>query len=164
MLILRLANPVHQGKEGPYDTLFAGATGGYLVFGRGKASERAVSQQIVIYVFARVMLAMAALAFESTDMTATTPTPTFWTQRLDEGTKRRVRESAWPVFASISWALVMYVFRWQPESIQASLKSSMKYMYVCPESIEGNERADKSCRYVNSDHWDSLTNFFIYNT
>jgi hypothetical protein len=30
----------------------------------------------------------------------------------------------------LSWAFVMYIFRWQPESIQSSLRSSMKYMYV----------------------------------
>jgi peroxisomal membrane protein 4 len=36
MLILRLLNPSSPGKEGPYDTFFAGALGGYLVFGRGK--------------------------------------------------------------------------------------------------------------------------------
>jgi peroxisomal membrane protein 4 len=36
MLILRLLNPSRPGKEGPYDTFFAGALGGYVVFGRGK--------------------------------------------------------------------------------------------------------------------------------
>jgi peroxisomal membrane protein 4 len=36
MLILRLLNPSAPGKEGPYDTFFAGLAGGYLVFGRGK--------------------------------------------------------------------------------------------------------------------------------
>lgn len=35
MLILRLLNPVSPGKEGPYDTFFAGLLGGYVVFGRG---------------------------------------------------------------------------------------------------------------------------------
>ena len=34
MLILRLINPVRPGKEGPYDTFFAGLAGGYVVFGR----------------------------------------------------------------------------------------------------------------------------------
>lgn len=88
-----------------------------------------VNQQIVIYVFARVVLALARLSIESPSMTRTTPTPTLWTQRLDPETKAMVQRNAWPVFASLSWAFVMYIFRWQPESIQSSLRSSMKYMY-----------------------------------
>lgn len=127
MLVLSLINPKNPGKEGPYDTFFAGALGGYYVFGKRPNS---VKQQIVIYVFARVCLALAQLSIESPAMTSTTPTPTIWTQRLSPATKARIQENAWPVFASLSWALVMYVFRWQPESIQSSLKSSMKYMCV----------------------------------
>lgn len=135
MLALRLLNPdatTGRGKEGPYDTFFSGLVGGYVVFGRGKAAHSSVNQQIVIYVFARVVLALAKLSLESPQMTAGKPTPTLWSQRLDPATKDAVRRNAWPVFASLSWALVMYVFRWQPESIQPSLRSSMKYMYVFP--------------------------------
>lgn len=42
------ANP---GKEGPYDTFFAGALGGYLVFGRRskRGNVSSVSKQIVIF-------------------------------------------------------------------------------------------------------------------
>lgn len=133
MLILRLVNPVRPGKEGPYDTFFSGLLGGYYVFGRGNPG--AVKQQIVIYVFARVCLALAKLSLESPSMTTKTPTPTLWTQRLDPAIKARIQANAWPVFASLSWGLVMYIFRWQPESIQSSLRSSMKYMYVSPGAI-----------------------------
>ncbi len=138
MLVLKVLNPATPGKEGPYDTFLSGAVGGYYVFGRGRAGASSVNQQIVIYVFARVVLALARLSMESPKMTSTTPTPTFWTQRLDEQTKRRIQENAWPVFASLSWAMVMYVFRWQPESIQPSLRSSMKYMYVVSEISDGS--------------------------
>lgn len=39
------------GKEGPYDTFFAGLLGGYLVFGRRSKSGHisSVSKQIVIF-------------------------------------------------------------------------------------------------------------------
>ncbi|KAK5036435.1 hypothetical protein LTS07_002162 [Exophiala sideris] len=37
MLLLRLLNPTNPGKEGPYDTFFAGLAGGYTVFGRGSS-------------------------------------------------------------------------------------------------------------------------------
>lgn len=128
MLILRVLNPIRPGKEGPYDTFFAGLVGGYTVFGR--ADTTGVKQQIVIYVFARVVLALARLSIEPPAMTSSTPTPTLFTQRLSPETKAMIQRNAWPVFASLSWACVMYIFRWQPESIQPSLRSSMKYMYV----------------------------------
>lgn len=144
MLILRLLNPKRPGKEGPYDAFFAGLMGGYTVFGRAKQSS--VNQQIVIYVFARVVLALAKLSVEPASATSSTHRPSLITQMLSPAAKNTIRENAWPVFASLSWALVMYVFRWQPESIQPSLRSSMKYIYV------------------NSDHWDSFRNFLIHNT
>ncbi|EXJ74073.1 uncharacterized protein A1O5_02367 [Cladophialophora psammophila CBS 110553] len=144
MLILRLLNPITPGKEGPYDTFFAGLLGGYVVFGRGK--QGSVNQQIVIYVFARVILALARLSIEPPSATSATPTPTLWTQRLSPELKAKIQNNAWPVFASLSWAFVMYIFRWQPESIQPSLRSSMKYIYV------------------NSDYWDNFRNFLIHNT
>ncbi|KIX02907.1 uncharacterized protein Z518_08850 [Rhinocladiella mackenziei CBS 650.93] len=143
MLVLRLLNPVNPGKEGPYDSFFAGLLGGYTVFGRSHSS---VSQQIVIYVFARVILALAKLSIEPPSATSSTPTPTLWTQRLSPGVRAKIQDNAWPVFASLSWAFIMYIFRWQPESIQPSLRSSMKYIYV------------------NSDYWDSFKNFLIHNT
>lgn len=134
MLLLSVLNPsntgANGGKEGPYDTFLSGLVGGYLVFGRGKAAASSVNQQIVIYVFARVVLALAKLSLESPRMTGATPTPTLWTQRLDPKTKAVIQANAWPAFASLSWAMVMYVFRHQPESIQPSLRSSMKYMWV----------------------------------
>jgi len=117
MLILRRTSPT--GKEFSYHTFLAGLTGGYMVFGRGIQSS--VNQQIVIFVFARVMLALAKLSV----------------QRKSEGgvgmgweMRERVKRNAWPVFASLSWAGVMWVYRWYPDTIQPSLKSSMKYMYV----------------------------------
>lgn len=44
--------------------------------------------------------------------------------------RENISEAAWPCFASLSWAVVMYIFRWHPEVIQNSLRSSMTYMYV----------------------------------
>ena len=146
MLLLKVLNPSKPGTEGAYDTFLSGAVGGYFVFGRGRGGASSVNQQIVIYVFARVVLALARLSLESPRMTSATPTPTFFTQRWEEGPKRRIRENAWPVFASLSWAMVMYVFRWQPESIQPSLRSSMKYMYVPLFLKVGvGERCDVMC-------------------
>lgn len=104
-------------KELSWHTFIAGLTGGYYVFGRGIQSS--VNQQIVIYVFARVMLALAKLMIKKKNEGGL---GVGWAAR------ERIQTNAWPVFASLSWAFVMWIFRWHPETIQPSLKSSMKYM------------------------------------
>jgi peroxisomal membrane protein 4 len=43
MILLRNINPTGAGKEGRYDSFFAGLLGGYAVFGRQRGS---VSQQV----------------------------------------------------------------------------------------------------------------------
>ena len=47
---------------------------------------------------------------------------------LSPAMKEKLIGNAWPVFAATSWGLVMWLFRWYPEVLQPSLKSSMKYM------------------------------------
>ena len=91
------------GKEGPYDTFLAGLMGGYVVFGQrnprtGKVSG--VSQQIVIYIFARVALGLAKLSVEPNTGFVTNPQ-----------LSNKIKDNAWPVFAAMSWGMVMYVFR-----------------------------------------------------
>ncbi|KAL1967150.1 hypothetical protein VTN77DRAFT_3441 [Rasamsonia byssochlamydoides] len=125
---------LNSGKEGRYDTFVAGLLGGYVVFGRNSGS---ISQQIVIYVFARVALALAKLAIE--------PDMHPLSSLITPEARTKIRENAWAVFASLSWAFVMYIFRWHPESIMSSLRSSMTYIYV------------------DSDHWDSIHNLLIHN-
>lgn len=111
----------------------------------------------MIYVFARVALALAKLAIQP-DMH---PLSSLITPEV----RSKISEKAWPVFASLSWALVMYIFRWHPESLVSSLKSSMDYMYVIylfffPFDWLLTYFVN---RYVDSDHWDSFRNFLIHN-
>ncbi|KAH8433702.1 Tim17/Tim22/Tim23/Pmp24 family protein [Aspergillus melleus] len=134
MIVLRNVNPSAIGKEGRYDSFFAGALGGYAVFGRRKTS---VTQQIVIYVFARVLLAMAKLSVE--------PGMHPLSSLITPESRSEIQKNAWPVFASLSWAFVMYIFRWYPETLMSSLRSSMVYIYA------------------DSDHWDSFRNLLIHN-
>ncbi|RMZ85320.1 hypothetical protein DV738_g64, partial [Chaetothyriales sp. CBS 135597] len=137
MLIQRLLNPGNPGKEPHYSSFVSGLVGGYLVFGSGNAVKSSVSQQIVIYVFARVALSLARVSVEAAPGAASAFLPT---QRISPALRKKLQDSAWPVFASLSWAFVMYLFRWRPETVQGSL------------------------RYVDSDTWDSLRNFLIHNT
>lgn len=101
---------------------------GYLIFGgrsprTGKISS--VSQQIVIYVFARVVLAAAKLSIR----------PEMGLIK-DQGLSNKIGHNAWPAFAALSWASVMYMFRWYPDTIQSSLQSSMNYIYVQSDTWE----------------------------
>jgi len=134
LLLKHMGN--NPGKEGPYDTFFSGLLGGYLVFGRRskKGHISSVSKQIVIFIFARVVLSLAKLSIEPRAGIIRNP-------KLS----KRISHDAWPVFAAMSWGTVMWLFRWYPETVQSGLRSSMDYIYV------------------QSDHWDSLRNFIIYN-
>ncbi|KAG8530865.1 uncharacterized protein KY384_004222 [Bacidia gigantensis] len=114
-LLLR-ASPTK--KEESWHTFLAGLVGGYYVFGRGIQSS--VNQQIVIYIFARVALGAAKLAVQNRSEGG-------W-GLLGYKDRQTVKVNAWPVFASLSWASVMWLFRYHPEVLQPSLKSSMQYM------------------------------------
>lgn len=46
--------------------------------------------------------------------------------------RSQIMNNAYPVFAGMTWAMVMYIFRWHPETLASSLRSSMVYMYVYP--------------------------------
>ncbi|KAI1775631.1 peroxisomal membrane protein 4 [Hypoxylon cercidicola] len=129
------------GKEGRYDSFVAGLLGGYAVFGgRSRKSGKisSVNQQIVVYVFARVVLALARLAVKPDGRTGL---PLVSRERVSA----RISYYAWPVFAATSWAAVMHLFRYHPDDLQPSLRSSMTYIYQ------------------QSDHWDSLRNFIWHN-
>lgn len=118
MLFLRLTSA--DGKEAGAHTFLSGLIGGYAVFGRGYQSS--VNQQIVIYVFARAMLALAKLTVQKET-------------GFSKVVRTRVTKNAWPLFASLSWGVIMWTYRWHPDTIQPSLKSSMKYMYVYPYQL-----------------------------
>lgn len=138
--MLALRHTSSTGKERRYDAFLAGLAGGYAVFGRTIHSS--VSQQIVIYVFARVVLAYAKLLVQPKNGGGGgggdkgphghhhRHSEGGWELISDPVLAARVRDSSWTVFASVSWALVMYVFRWHPEVVQPSLRSSMHYMWV----------------------------------
>lgn len=89
-----------------------------------------MSQQIVIYVFARVCLALAKLAVQPKGVGKIEGGGGGWGLLGEGEMKHKIVKNGWPVFASVSWAMVMYVFRWHPETIQSSLRSSMSYMWV----------------------------------
>ena len=162
MLLLKHTSPT--GKERHYDAFLAGLMGGYTVFGR--TIHNSVSQQIVIYVAARVCLALAKLAVQQRHAVGKEGGGGF--ELFGNGELRRsMARNGWPVFASLSWAMVMYIFRWHPESVQSSLRSSMSYMWVfCNLGIwmRANERIVMFSRMIGirCGRWFGITNKHEY--
>jgi len=144
MIALRKTNG---GKEMGAHHFLAGLFGGHWVFGQ---SSNSVNQQIVIYIFARVMLALAKLAVQppgdnslvgshygghgGRGIFKLTPEQVAFLQKY-----------SWPAFASLSWASVMWLFESYPETLQNSLRSSMYYIYK------------------DSERWDSTRTLFLHN-
>jgi peroxisomal membrane protein 4 len=91
----------HGGVEQPMDSFFAGLVGGTYIFG----NDSAVVQQMNLYVFARVMQTLAKLAIK---------------KGVVKDSRGVVVKYSWPVFGGLTWAMVMYLFRWYPELIQVT--------------------------------------------
>lgn len=174
-----LLKNLNGGKEEASHTFLAGLFGGYWVFGHGKGATSSVNQQIVIYVFARVVLALAKLAVQPPGPNALVGSS--YGQHggkgllgLNEDQLLAIQRYSWPVFASLSWAGVMWLFRWYPETLQPSLRSSMTYMYVfllllflleriVRLSTGGLTSGVSFCRYTNAEKWDGTRNFLLHN-
>jgi hypothetical protein len=159
MLVLKHTSPT--GKERHYDSFLAGLLGGYAVFGR--TIHNSVSQQIVIYVFARVALALAKLAVQPKHVAGTPGGPGGWEIFGDGEFKRNAVRNGWPMFASLSWAMVMYLFRWHPETVQSSLRSSMSYMWVLSSILRWVRANKDTVTYsrttgIRYGRWSGITN------
>nr|KAJ3405046.1 Peroxisomal membrane protein 4 [Polyrhizophydium stewartii] len=94
-----------KGFEHNADSFIAGIIGGYIVFGKNTA----VNNQIVLYLFSRISVGLAKLAV-----------------------KRKIiskPQHSFPVFAALTWGIVMWLFRHDRDTLQPSLQSSMQYLY-----------------------------------
>jgi peroxisomal membrane protein 4 len=115
----------------------------------------------VIYIFARVVLGFAKLSVQ--------PGAHPLSDLIGPEGRKHIENNAWAVFASVSWALVMYLFRWHPETLMSSLRSSMVYMYVTllisllSNAMVSSFLTNSALRYADSDHWDSFRNLLVYN-
>ncbi|KAG5360874.1 Peroxisomal membrane protein 4 [Yarrowia sp. B02] len=120
------------------DAFIAGLIGGYLVFGRESAPS--LNQQIVLYVFSRVIMGFGNLLIKKVLL------PMWRQQQMKDGfiggvsaqsRATKFRNVTWAVFASVCWGLIMYLFRTDPDVIQPSMLHSLKYLYVDSESWTG---------------------------
>ena len=115
LLVQKRANG---GKEKGADSFLAGLIGGYLVFG----DRTAVNEQIVLYVCSRVVASFIPRAFPppppNPNASVTTPA-------------KAIPPNAriFSVFAALSWGAVMWLFKYQPETLQPGMANSMQYLY-----------------------------------
>ncbi|KAI9489227.1 peroxisomal membrane protein 4 [Zychaea mexicana] len=118
-------------KQADIHTFVAGLLGGYFVFGENNAINQQWTKRkrdwpkIVLYIFARVAIALVKVPVKR--------------QVID------APQHTYPVFAAVSWGLVMYLFHRDEDTLQPSLRASMQYIYR------------------DSDSWDSLRTLIWHN-
>ncbi|RHZ69323.1 hypothetical protein Glove_284g82 [Diversispora epigaea] len=104
--LMYLQKKINGGKEQNAHSFIAGLVGGYFVFGENNN----INQQIVLYVFARIMMGLAKLP-------------------VTRGTIEEPKHS-FSIFAAVVWGIVMWLFRHERDTLQPSLQSSMQYLYL----------------------------------
>jgi peroxisomal membrane protein 4 len=92
-------------KEASIHPFIAGIVGGYYVFGENNN----INQQIVLYLFSRVVLALVKVPVKR--------------QVID------APQHTYPIFAAVVWGAVMWLFRHEEDTVQPSLRASMQYIY-----------------------------------
>jgi len=102
MLLLKLA----RGKQETLHPAISGLIGGYIVFGE----DNPINNQIVLYLFSRIMVGWAKVAVKQTEMSP--PGRSF------------------SIFAAAVWACVMWLFTYERDTLQSSLQASMQYLYI----------------------------------
>ena len=82
--------------------------------------------QINMYLLSRILFALSRLAVE-------------------KGYVPRPKQDPFPLFATLVWGIVLWLFEYYPHTLQPSLQSSMNYLYH------------------DSNVWHDISDFLIYN-
>ncbi|CAH1785331.1 unnamed protein product [Owenia fusiformis] len=109
-------------KPEQYHSFFAAFIGGYYVFG----NYNKVNEQINLYLLSRIIYGLAKLA-------------------VKRGYVAAPKRDVFPVFAALVWGVVLWMFEYEKDTLQPSLRSSMTYLYH------------------DSNIWHNLRDFLIYN-
>lgn len=128
------APPGRPAKQ--FDALLAGGLVGHIIWGR----YTSINSQIVMYLTSRVMVAMCKIAADKN-------LPIARDYSFDD---------VYPVWATVIWAFVMWQFEYYPDKLQASLTSSMQFLYH-----ESNQWKDGLSDFLPSP---ATTAVFVYVT
>jgi len=111
--IYDLPAPIAGYPERPYHALIAGATGGYMIWGRYSS----VNHQIILYLTSRVLVGLAKR---------------FW-EKLHGSTHHHSpilhHTTTYKLLAAMVWGSVMVLFEESPHVLHRSLKQSMDEIY-----------------------------------
>ncbi|KAG7253156.1 hypothetical protein CRUP_003099, partial [Coryphaenoides rupestris] len=111
-----------QGKSLQSHSFLAACIGGWLVFGENNN----INSQINMYLLSRILFALARLAVE-------------------KGYIPQPKKDPFPLFATLVWGTVLWLFETYPHTLQPSLQSSMTYLYH------------------DSNVWHNISDFLLYN-
>lgn len=111
-----------------------------------------ITHQITLYCFSRVLIALSKI-FLDMMLDCTQPsfnqfngnTIQFRDLSINQKTKLKhsIYNKSWKYFAVLTWGLVMFIYDYQPQYLQSSLRHSMHYIYD-----------------VELDTWDTWKDFF----
>ncbi|XP_067410587.1 peroxisomal membrane protein 4 isoform X2 [Emydura macquarii macquarii] len=111
-----------QGKNFQLHSFLAACVGGWLVFGENNH----INSQINMYLLSRILFGLSRLAVE-------------------KGYISQPKQDPFPVFAAVTWGIVLWLFEYHRHTLQPSLQSSMTYLYD------------------DSNVWHDISDFLIYN-
>lgn len=116
----------------------AGAFGGWVVYSQHfGAFNPGITHQITLYCFLRVLLALGKIILDlylqcrqpslriKGDMVKFNDLNDTQARRF----KAKIYNKSWKYFAVLTWALVMFIYDYQPQYLQSSLRHSMAYIY-----------------------------------
>ena len=106
--------------ERPYHSLIAGATGGYIIWGRYSS----VNHQIVLYLASRILVGLSKRVWESVYQKP----GHFGRNDLNQGSILQ-HPRTYPLVAATVWGIVMLLFEESPHVLHRSLKKSMDEIY-----------------------------------
>jgi len=105
-----------------WHSFVAAFIGGYFVFG----DNNPINNQIVLYLFSRILVGLVKAG-------------------VKHGYIARPKIKVFPWFAALVWGTVLWLFEYERDTLQDSLRSSMTYLYD------------------DSNVWHDVTDFLIYN-
>lgn len=135
-----LANESVLGKENHYLISFlSGCFGSYIVYSHNfDFFSQPITHQITLYCFSRVVIAVGKIAL---DMILNCYQPNFKNfqgeniqfRNLSTNQQKKLKlkfyNKSWKYFAILVWGLVMFIYDYQPQYLQSSLRHSMAYIY-----------------------------------
>ncbi|EGV65562.1 hypothetical protein CANTEDRAFT_113193 [Yamadazyma tenuis ATCC 10573] len=117
----------------------AGCFGSWIVYSQHFGYfHPGITHQITLYCFSRVLLAVSKIILDQylncsnpSFKVAGTSMQNYKNLSLNQKSKLKQQyyNKAWKYFAVLTWGLVMFIYDYQPQYLQSSLRHSMHYIY-----------------------------------